>query len=673
MRWALAAATVTAEPGGHSCTTNGIGGAQSCKVIGLTNGVSYTFTARLSNSVGAGAVSPPSSAVTPQLQCFRLSPSKEGNGILAVSPANSPGCPALTFASGATVTLLATPSPGHTLAAWSGSLPGPSELQWHWQYTMPATAIKQKVTFARCHSLTVKLVGDGSALTELAPRASAGCPSGSYIGGDAFAVSVQGYSAVFTQFLVPFASTLNPAVFRMPEADSTLLVEVRACLKLSAMVKGGSVTATPSRSDSCAEGHYFNGTTVTLTATPPVGYDFHSWTGAATGTAATLEFVMPAGPASLRARIRTKTHSITPGAVYGQLSFTEMVLNNPAVAPYGFKHPMSVALDSVDNLYVADATLNRILVFPPDSTTPSRVIGQEDFLGELPNRGLPSGVAAASSLSSPAQIQTDKEDGLLVCDINNNRVLYFAPGAEAAMRVYGQNGNFTTTDVRGGAGGLHFPHGIALEYDAHGQVSGVYIADMNHNRVLYYPGTSTTASRVYGQPDFESVTATQLVRPACVALDSANGLWVSIIHEARILYYPAGSTVPTRVLGQPDLVTVTSLSGPSYPVASARSFTGPIGLTVDLADSLYVTDMQAHRVLFFEFDATEATQVWGQHGNFSQSLVNSRWDGALSQWVTGGVPTADTLATPYFGAAFDSQSRMFIPDLGNARVLRFDV
>ena len=33
--------------------------------------------------------------------------------------------------------------------------------------------------------------------------------------------------------------------------------------------------------------------------------------------------------------------------------------------------------------------------------------------------------------------------------------------------------------------------------------TGVYIADTSNNRVLFYPGNSTTATRVYGQGEGE--------------------------------------------------------------------------------------------------------------------------------------------------------------------------
>ena len=54
--------TVTAAPGGATCTTTGL----SCVVIGLANGTPYTFTVLATNSFGNGPSSTPSSAFTPR-------------------------------------------------------------------------------------------------------------------------------------------------------------------------------------------------------------------------------------------------------------------------------------------------------------------------------------------------------------------------------------------------------------------------------------------------------------------------------------------------------------------------------------------------------------------------------------------------------------------------------
>ena len=99
------------------------------------------------------------------------------------------------------------------------------------------------------------------------------------------------------------------------------------------------------------------------------------------------------------------------------------------------------------------------------------------------NTGNKGGISA-TSLFGNKFITLNSSGGLYVADGGNKRVLYFATGSTTAFRVFGQGGNFTSdTTNKGGvsADSLSSPFGVTLDNSG-----GLYIADTNNNRVLYY-------------------------------------------------------------------------------------------------------------------------------------------------------------------------------------------
>src|SRR5207248_6523327 len=94
-------------------------------------------------------------------------------------------------------------------------------------------------------------------------------------------------------------------------------------------------------------------------------------------------------------------------------------------------------------------------------------------------------------------------------------------------------------------------------------------------------GTSTTPMQVK-----TGLSASSLNQPARVAVDSSGGLYVADEFNSRVLYYPSGSTSATRVYGQPDFSSAVVNNGG----VSATSLNHPNGLAVDGAGGLYVAD-----------------------------------------------------------------------------------
>ena len=287
-----------------------------------------------------------------------------------------------------------------------------------------------------------------------------------------------------------------------------------------------------------------------------------------------------------------------------------------------------------------------------NSTTATRVYGQG---GSFTTNNSETGAVSASSLAAPGAVIVDSSGGVYIS--SSGRVLYYSSGSTTATRVYGQGGNFTTSTINLGgitANSLSGPAGLALDSN-----NGLYVADYSTSRVLYYPSGSTTATRVYGQlgsftnsiVDPRNVTADTLYTPTGVIVDKSDNLYVADTSNNRVLYYPSGSIVPTKVYGQSDFTSSSTLN------TSNSSLGGPNFLTLDSNGGLYVSTGE-NRVVYFPSGSTTATKVYGQGGSFTSRIQNN-----------GGV-SANSLSNPT-GMAIDSIGRLYIADFGNSRILYY--
>ena len=296
-----------------------------------------------------------------------------------------------------------------------------------------------------------------------------------------------------------------------------------------------------------------------------------------------------------------------------------------SVNAQGFSGPEDAALDSVNHrLFVTDNNNNRVLVFNLDennnivTTTASYVIGQSDFVSN--NTTTPT----QSGMSQPQGLAYDPTDSrLFVADTNNNRVLVFdaststlsaTPEGENAEDVIGQSdfvSNNTTTPTQSG---MSQPQGLA--YDP--TDSRLFVADSNNNRVLVFDASTSTLSAT-----------------------------------------PEGENAED-VIGQSDFVS----NNTTTPTQSGMS--QPQGLAYDPTDSrLFVADSNNNRVLVF--DASTSTLSATPEGENAEDVIGQ------SDFVSGGGNTTQSGMSQPQGLAYDpTDSRLFVADSNNNRVLVFD-
>lgn len=376
--------------------------------------------------------------------------------------------------------------------------------------------------------------------------------------------------------------------------------------------------------------------------------------------------------------------------VLGQFgSFTTAACNNtnggtlPPVNARNLCYPAGIALDTSGNLFLADATNNRITKYaaPITSSTPATgVLGQylytTNFGNALDGRGF-----ATSDWYSDGTVAIDRSvvpNRVYVADTPNNRVLAWNDIAAfathvPATKVFGQANLYTNGCNRGlaspSSATLCHPYGIAVD-----ALGNLYVADTNNHRVLEYHtpfATDTTADQVFGQGgDFTTgicnkggvVTANTLCTPYGAALDGAGNLYAGDFSNNRVLEYHtplASDTTADKVFGQANgfATNACNLGG-----ITRNSLCNPLGVATDGAGNLYAADYTNNRVLEYNSPLTTdvaADKVFGQKNSFLSNGCN-----------IGAVVSAVGLCSPYL-VAVGSGGTVFIADTGNSRVLKY--
>ena len=514
------------------------------------------------------------------------------------------------------------------------------------------------------YTLAVSSAGSGSGTVSGTNCSSASYPSGTIVN----CTESPAVGSQFTGWSGGTCSGTGSCSFSL-NANTTIIANFSEVYTLTVTLAGtgtGAVTDNMGQiscnSGTCS-GSYASGTLVTLTASAGGTSIFAGWGGdcSSTGAVAQCSVTMNLAHSVSAAFIVPGAaqpgtlEPITAGVVYGQNgSFTTANGNNGGISANGFYQPENLAVDANGNLYVADLQNSRVLFYPAGSTTATRVYGQS---GSFTTGS--AGTVSANSLNNPYGLAVDSSGGLYVADWGNNRVLYYSAGSTTATRVYGQNGSFTTINYQTNNGvnanSLSGPQSVALDSSGN-----LYVADTLNSRVLFYPAGLTTATQVYGQGGILTnsgsnnggISASSLSAPFAVSLDSSNDLYVADSGNNRVLFYPYNSTTATRVYGQGgNFATNTANNGG----VSANTLDSPQSVALDSSGDLYVADYFNNRILFYLFGSTTATRVYGQGNSFTSASAHT---------------DANSLSNPA-ASVLDNNGNLYVADKSNNRVLEY--
>ena len=253
------------------------------------------------------------------------------------------------------------------------------------------------------------------------------------------------------------------------------------------------------------------------------------------------------------------------------------------------RNPFGVALDSADNLYIVDSENHRI-----------RMVDASDIITTVAGSGVPAfsgdgGLATSAQLRNPFGVALDSADNLYIADTSNHRIRMVAAGIISTVAGNGSlpGGSQPNPPGSSGDGGpatsasLSNPRGVALD-----SADNLYIADSEHFRIRMV--VAGTISAVAGNGFFGSggdegpAIGTQLASPVGVALDSADKLYIV---DDRIRLVVAG--IISTVAGN-------GTSGDDFPQGDGGpaidSQLGPSGVALDSAGNLYIAELGSHRI-----------------------------------------------------------------------------
>ncbi|MBM3223577.1 MAG: 6-bladed beta-propeller [Candidatus Tectomicrobia bacterium] len=250
-----------------------------------------------------------------------------------------------------------------------------------------------------------------------------------------------------------------------------------------------------------------------------------------------------------------------------------------ASSPDGtFFWPTAVALDSQENAYVSDEWLNRISIFTRDG----------EWIGKWGTPGTQAG-----ALNRPSGLAFDAQDNLYIVDSRNNRVQVFTKDGKF-LHTWGSFGS--------GDGELNVPWGITI--DQHGDV---YIADWRNDRIQKFTqdGRFLLKFGTSGQDDGE------FNRPTGVAVDKDGLIYVTDFKNDRLQVFDADGTFLTKLAGEATLskwgrvrveldpTMVRARERAQGLLEQEKQFQGPIAVTVDDENRVFVAECARHRIQVF--------------------------------------------------------------------------
>lgn len=270
-------------------------------------------------------------------------------------------------------------------------------------------------------------------------------------------------------------------------------------------------------------------------------------------------------------------------------------------------------------------------------------ISLELLAGSLGGPGSADGTGPAAAFQLPQSVAVDSSGNVYVADSRGSTIRKITP-AGVVTTFAGIAGMPGSTDGTGGAARLDNPSGVAVD-----GTGNVYVADSFNRtiRKITPAGAVTTfagSPGVVGSADGTGAAASFYI-PMGVAVDVAGNVYVTDAGNFNIRKITADGAVST-------LAGAAGIGGSADGVGAAARFNMPSGITADSAGNVYVADQGNHTIRKIT-PAAEVTTLAGTAG--SAGSADGAGPAARFDHPTG--IAADSAGNLYVGDEFNGTIR----------------
>ena len=197
-----------------------------------------------------------------------------------------------------------------------------------------------------------------------------------------------------------------------------------------------------------------------------------------------------------------------------------------------FNHPISVSVDTEDNVYVVDEYNNRIRKITPDGWV-STFAGKGDYSCQ-------HGISKKAGFKSLYSVVVDSADNVYVADSFNQRIYKITP--DEVVNILAGNGRQGFKDGVSTEVQFRYPSGVTVDTE-----NNVYVADTGNNRIRKITPDGMVSTLAGNKMGFEDGFGTEarFNHPRNVAVDASRNVYVADTRNYRIRKITSDGVVTT--------------------------------------------------------------------------------------------------------------------------------